>query len=174
MNITAKSWAEEQQDWLKQHREKQVQETGQQQGKLVTDRANQCLRETTDKTIKNPGVFIRELNNILKEVQNIKQGAAERLKHEIIDFLNDFQVKARQGNAKLPATFQRTCLLDATEFDKTGTIIQKLCSIFDEKYGETFEREKILQNLRNEGVRRKFEAAAQLRRIASMLEKINS
>ena len=160
MDITAKSWSEEQQDWLKQHREKQVQETGQQQKSLATEIVEQGQRKAEDRLIKNPGMFIKGLNNILKQVQLIREGASERLKHSIIEFLNEFTIKARKGEAVLPATFQVLCLKDAAEFDKTGDIIKNLCGLFNENYEST--------------IRRKFEAAALLRKIASTLLKLIS
>ena len=114
INLTS-GWTEDQQAWLKQHREKQ--EPDLQTNKLISERVNQYLRDSKDKIIKQPGLFIRDLNAILKDLQPIKHGAAERLKHEIVLFLNDFQAKARKGEAVVPASFQRTSLMDAAEFD---------------------------------------------------------
>jgi hypothetical protein len=170
MPIEDAGWLEDQQKWLEQHREKQ--KTSPQLGKLVSDRAESCLREVTNKSIKQPGLFIRELNNVLREIQTIGHGTSERLKHEIVSFLNNFQINARKGNPVLPAEFQRSCILSASEFDRTGNIVSKLCNIFDEKYGEMAEKEKILQQQRYEGVRRHFEAAATLRKLAAILKKL--
>ncbi len=156
-NITA-GWAEDQEKWLKEHREKQVQETGSQQKDLAISMAEQCQRKAEDKLIKNPGLFLKELNKILKDTQQVREGSAERLKHRIIDFINEFTVKARRGEALLSAEFQVSCLKDAEEFDKVGNIVKSLCGIFNENYEST--------------IRRKFEAATLLRKIASILSKL--
>jgi hypothetical protein len=150
-------WLSEQQQWLERHREKS--KSGPDVGKLVSDRARQYLSGARDKPIKNPGLFIKDLYVVLRDLQSVKHGSAERLKHELIELINEMQSKAHKGEVILPTSFQNKALMDASEFDRTGIITEKLINAFNEKY---------------EGVRRIVKAASFLRKLASVLQKLTT
>lgn len=177
--ILTAGWIEDQQKWLEQHREKR--DTNPQS--LILEKTKQWLQGAKDKIIKHPGTFLKSFNTISKDLdiiinlKNVKEnrtelGIAERLKHAIVDFINNFTAKIRKGDANITVGIQKSLVENAAEFDKEGIFVQKLCSTFDEKYGETYEKEKAMQQARLEGTRRKFEAASILRKIASVLKKL--
>lgn len=162
--VIPKHW----QQYSEQLKQKRTEEEGQQFHGLSKQLSDKYLTEAKNREIKDPRLFKKNIDALLKDIGDVHSGSAERLKHKLIDLSNS--VRGNQP-LTLPKETQEELLKDVSEFDKRGVFVRELNNAFEEKPGEMLELEKAYR-ARTTG--KYCEAAAKLRKIASILLKLAS
>jgi hypothetical protein len=161
-----KEWATQAKKLQEQHKKEDL---SQSKG-LVKQKAELTKSQISDKDIKDPRLFLKNIKEVEDSLKSINTGGANRLKAKLVPFINDVVMPNLKKGIRIPADTQKEFLSDAIEADESGKVLDTLTKAFNEKYSPLYEQEQRLKEYKLTG-KRAFNIAKVLRKIASCLIK---
>jgi hypothetical protein len=117
---------------IKKIREKQPEDTSE---KLVKERVHELKQKASDRPVKRPGLFMRDLGRILAYVEHqVVDPTKQGLKQILVSLSNDVSAAARKGEYTLPKEKQTEILESAGKLKDSGKLIQLIADLFEETY----------------------------------------
>lgn len=98
---------------------------------LVQDRAQSLANKAVPKTIKQPNLFLRDLDRVISYIhKDMRDPRRNGLIQDMSLFRNDFRIQ----EPKLPDTFQAYSFIKAGALSDSGELVEKLSKLFNEDY----------------------------------------
>ena len=102
---------------------------------LLKEKAVELKNKITDRTIKRPGLFLRDLHRIISYIDHdINDPTKHGLVQDLSSFSNQISTEARKGEVKLPADTQTKFVTTAERLKDDGTLLTQLANLFNEQY----------------------------------------
>lgn len=117
---------------------------------LLKEKAVELKNKITDRTIKRPGLFLRDLHRIISYIDHdINDPTKHGLVQDLSSFSNQISTEARKGEVKLPADTQTKFVTTAERLKDDGTLLTQLANLFNEQYELKPKKSCISQLLRS-------------------------
>jgi hypothetical protein len=161
-----KEWATQAKKLQEQRKQEDISHTK----NLVKQKADLTKGHISDKEIKDPRLFLKNIKEVEDTLKDINTGGAHRLKAKLTPFINDIIIPNLRKGIKIPGDIQKEFISDAIEADESGKVLDTLTRAFTEKYSPIYEQEQRLKEYKLTG-KRALEIVKIIRKIASCLIK---
>ena len=103
---------------------------------LIQEKGDELKKKLIDRTIKKPGLFLRDTHRILTYINtDVKDPAKHGLSQDLSSLANQVTSEARKGEEiKLPAEKQTNFITTAEKLKDDGTLLNMLSELFNEQY----------------------------------------
>ena len=159
-----KEWATQAKKLQEQHKKEDVKQIG----GLIKEKYDQTLGQVSNKEIKDPRLFLKNIKEVEDSLKSISTGGAHRLKAKLTPFINDTIIPNLRKGITVPGSIQKELLTDAIDADRSGKVMDLLSKAFNEKYSPIFEQEQKIKKYKLTG-KYAFNVVTALRKIAFCL-----